>query len=172
MSTSFTYTEVVAFTVTHARHMAAKVATDLKRVQRFYCEPSDSSIAAYQEELTLLLKSGYLGTVTYGFQRGGEWIEPSLRYTGRELGMGNASDDDPGRIPISANTKGAVFKSYLTYSAAWDRLSDSEKQAFQKELPFQRSGAAEPGINGNLHSDRTYSAGGRALDRMIVRGSR
>jgi len=41
----------VSFTVTHARHMAAKVATDLKRMQRLYGAPSDPSIADYEGEL-------------------------------------------------------------------------------------------------------------------------
>ena len=35
MSYSLSYTESLTFTVTHARHMSAKVATDLKRMQRF-----------------------------------------------------------------------------------------------------------------------------------------
>ena len=35
MPNSFTYNESSTFTVTHARHMAAKVATDLTRMQRF-----------------------------------------------------------------------------------------------------------------------------------------
>ena len=39
MSYSYTLTETTTFTVTHARHMAAKVATDLKRMQRLYGEP-------------------------------------------------------------------------------------------------------------------------------------
>jgi hypothetical protein len=34
---SYTITEsATTFTVTHARHMAAKVSTDLKRMQRLY----------------------------------------------------------------------------------------------------------------------------------------
>ena len=45
MSYSYTVTESTTFTVTHARHIAAKVATDLKRLQRFYGKPSDSAIA-------------------------------------------------------------------------------------------------------------------------------
>jgi len=81
MATSYAYTESTAFTVTHARHMAAKVAADLKRIQRHYGEPSDSEISAYEEEITAFLKAGYLGTVTYGFRRGGKWVEPALRYT-------------------------------------------------------------------------------------------
>ena len=37
---SYTITETTTFTVTHARHMAAKVSADLKRMQRFYGYPS------------------------------------------------------------------------------------------------------------------------------------
>jgi len=46
MSTSFTFSDTITFSVTHARHMAAKVATDLKRMQRFYGAPSDAWIDA------------------------------------------------------------------------------------------------------------------------------
>ena len=65
--------------------MAAKVATDLKRMQRFYGSPSDRASPSYEAEVTELLKAGYLGTVTYGFRRDGNWIEPTLRYTARDL---------------------------------------------------------------------------------------
>lgn len=69
MSDSYSYTESRTFTVTHARHMAAKVATDLKRMQRFYGKPSDENIADYESEATEMLRAGYLDTVTYGFKR-------------------------------------------------------------------------------------------------------
>jgi hypothetical protein len=59
---SFTITETTTFTVTHARHLAAKVSTDLKRLQRFYGSPSDTEIAQYEEEAIELLKAGYFGT--------------------------------------------------------------------------------------------------------------
>ena len=68
MSDSYTLSETETFTVTHARHMAAKVATDLKRMQRLYGSPSDTDIASYEAEVIEFLKAGYLGTVTYGFQ--------------------------------------------------------------------------------------------------------
>ena len=169
MSLSYTYTESVTFTVTHARHMAAKVATDLKRMQRFYGSPSDADIDDYETEVTEFLKEGYLGAVTYGFRRDGKWIEPTLRYTARDLAGGSANDDDPGKIRASANVIGASFYSYLTYSSAWYNLSESEKENFRKRLPFRRGGAPEPGISGYLADDRTYSSGGRAIDRASVR---
>lgn len=169
MSTSYSYTETATFTVTHARHMAAKVATDLKRMQRFYGSPSDVRITQFEAEATELIRAGYLGTVTYGFQRHGNWIEPTLRYTAKDLAGASANDDDPGRVRHNADVSGAIFKSYLTYSAAWSRLTQAQRDAFEKTLPISRSGAAEPGISGYFASDRTYSSGGKALDRATVR---
>jgi hypothetical protein len=169
MSYSFTLSESLSFTVTHARHMAAKVAADLKRLQRFYGKPSDIDIANYETEVIALLKEGYLGTVTYGFRRNGNWIEPTVRYTARDLAGTAANDDDPGRVRPGANISGAAFYSYLTYSPAWDILSWDEKEAFKNRLPFQRGSAPEPGVSSYFSTDRTYSAGGHALDRASVR---
>lgn len=169
MSHSFTTSETTTFTVTHARHMASKLATDLKRIQRFYGSPSDSSISDYEDEVVQLLTAGYLGTVTYGFRRDGQWVEPTLRYTAEDLSGLSANDEDPGRVRPGAEVSGASFHSYLTYSAAWDGLSSYEREAFKKTLPVHRSGAPEPSVNGYFHGDRTYSSGGRALNRASVR---
>ena len=169
MSTSYTYTESKTFTVSHARHMAAKVATDLKRMQRLYGLPSDTRIAQFEAEATELIKAGYLGTVTYGFQRDGKWIEPTLRYTARDLAGMSGNDDDPGRVRPGADITGAIFKSYLSYSAAWDQLTSAQQAAFEATLPFSRNGSPEPGLIGYLAIDKTYSSGGRALDRATLR---
>lgn len=168
MSSSYSITASSTFTITHARHMAAKVATDLKRMQRFYGSPSDSDIADYETEVTELLKAGYLGTVTFGFRRNGQFIEPALRYTAQNLADG-ANDDDPGKLRASADISGATFYSYLTYSAAWDALNATDRDQFKKRMPYYRNSAAEPAVNGYLIDDRTYSSGGRALNRSSVR---
>ena len=68
-----------------------------------------------------------------------------------------------------ANIAGAEFYSYLTYSAAWDKLTAAEQDAFKKTLPYYRGGAPEPGVSGYFSDDRTYSSGGRALNRASVR---
>jgi hypothetical protein len=169
MSTSYTVTETTTFTVTHARHMAAKVAADLKRMQRLYGKPGDPDITSYEAEVVELLKAGYLGTVSYGYRRDGAFIEPTLRYTARDLAGSAANDDDPGKVLPGANIIGATFYSYLTYSSAWNALSFAQQDAFKGALPFQRAGANEPGINGYLVDDRTYTAGGRAMGRASVR---
>lgn len=172
MSYSYTISETETFTVTHARHMAAKVATDLKRMQRLYGYPEDADIAKYETEVTEFLKEGYLGTVSYGFKRNGEWIEPTLRYTARDLSGATANDDDPGKVRPGADISEATFYSFLTYGNGWYCASDADKAAFEKRLPFQRTTASEPGVNGYLTDDRTYSSGGRALNRASVRSYR
>jgi hypothetical protein len=169
MSNSFTISDSSTFTITHARHLAAKIATDLKRVQRFYLEPNDQRIARLEAEATLLLKAGYLGTITYGFQKNGKWIEPTLRYTPKDLAGLSSSDDDPGRIRADANVAGAEFKTFLVYSASYLNLSSPEQAAFASTLPFSRGDGNEPGLSGYLSQDKTYSAGGRAIDRSTLR---
>jgi len=169
MSYSFSLSETETFTVTHARHMSAKVATDLKRLQRLYGKPTDTSIENYESELIAFLKAGYLGTVTYGFRRDDKWIEPTLKYTARDLIHSTANDDDPGRVRPGANIEGASFYSYLTQNDAWEKLTAAEQEAFNMDLPFQRTGAPEPTVNGYLNQEQSYSAGGRALDRASVR---
>ncbi|WP_294309657.1 hypothetical protein [Sphingomonas yabuuchiae] len=166
---SYSYTESATFTITHARHMAAKIATDLKRMQRFYGQPYDWQIAEFEGEAVAMLKAGYLQDVTYGFQRGGQWIEPTLKYTARDLAGAAANDDDPGRILPGKDVSNAVFGSFLNYTLAYFLLPEGDRTTFKETLPVQRSTASEPSVNGYMASDRTYSAGGRALDRSSVR---
>ena len=168
---TFTVTATTTFNVTHARHMAAKVAADLKRMQRYYGEPSDADIAKYETEVIELLQFGYLGEVTYGYKRGDKHIDPTLRYTAKVLAADTGPDDGPGRVSATANTAGATFYSYLTYSSAWLALTDEQRARFKAGLPFQRTNADAPGVDGEYVDDRTYSAGGRALGRASVRKS-
>ena len=166
---SMTMSESTSFTLTHAKYLASKVATDLKRMQRMYGLPTDVAIASYEIELTLMLKAGYLGTVIYGYQRDGQWIEPMLRYNAKDLLTSSGTDDDPGAIRARGNIEGAVFKSYLTNSALWSTLGQAERDAFELTLPFSRNGVAEPGVNGVLIEDKTYSSGSRSLSRATLR---
>lgn len=166
---SYSYTDSVTFTVTHARHMAAKIATDLKRIQRLYGKPSDNDIADYEAEAVAMMKAGYVSTVTYGFKRDGAWIEPTLKYTARDLANASANDDDPGKIRPGQNVSGASFSSFLNYTDKYFALTQGDRDAFRSGLPFQRTTGTEPPVNGYLTTDRTYSAGGRALDRSSVR---
>lgn len=168
---SFTNTNAQTFSEIHAKKLASKVATDLKRMQRFYGSPSDSRISNFEIEIIELLKKGYLGTVTYGFKKNGDWIPPTVRYTARDLAGMESTDDDPGRIPLNANIDGATFSSFLSYNSTWDGLSSEEQDKFEKTLPFQRTGGDAPGVNGYFSSDKSYSSGGKALDRSSLKNN-
>lgn len=168
MNMSYTTTRTDSFTVTHARYLASKVATDLKRLQRLYSEPDDQRIARYEAELTAFIKAGYLDEVTYGFRRNDNWVV-ALKY--RVDASGNlTTDDNPGRIGSYVDVSGLAFGSYLIKNAAWNSLSPAQQAAFEAALPIQRGDAPEPGVeNGYWSSDRTYAAGGRALARSSIR---
>lgn len=169
MTFATTYTETATFTVTHARHIAAKVATDLRRIQRLYGRPTDQQIADYETELIAMLKGGYVKRVIYGFKRDGNYIEPTLRYEASDLNGSTGIDDDPGKIRPGANVVGAAFTSYMHYTTAWFALTSTQQATFEADLPFSRSNASEPTISGYLAADLNYSAGGRALQRSTLR---
>jgi hypothetical protein len=169
MSTTYTTSTTTTFTVTHAKYIASKVSTDLKRIQRFYDSPSDTRILAFEAELTALLKADFLHTVTYGFKKDLNWIEPTIKYTSAELATTFYEDDDPGKIRPGKDVEGASFYSYLCYNSKWKSLTPEEQSKFESELPFQRGGANEPGVSGYYDSDLNYSAGGRGLSRSQVR---
>ena len=167
MSYSFAVTESKTFTVTHARHIASKMATDLLRLQRLYGLPSDKDIDAYEEELITLLQHDYLDTVSYGFKRNGKWVV-ALSY--RAVDGNLVSDDDPGRIQPRIVISGTRFGSFLTYNRRWWELSGAERDAFEASLPFRRTSSEEPGVeNGYWEEDQSYAAGGRGLSRSTLR---
>jgi hypothetical protein len=138
-------------------------------MQRFYSKPVDTWIQGYETEIIELLKKGYIDTVTYGFKRNGSWVEPTLRYRAKDLEGMDSADDDPGRVMPNANIEGAEFHSYLTFSTAWAALTSGEKSEFERNLPFIRTGASEPGVNGYLVADKSYSSGGKALNRSTLK---
>ena len=157
------------FTITHARHIASKVATDLLRFQRFYSSPSDHWINSYEAELAILLKYDAVDTVIYGFQRNGRWTMASARYVALPGGSIRA-DDDPGKIRPGFDVSDAHFTSFLTYSTNWFRLSIAARTAIERELPFQRAAGSSPALErGQWVGDRNYYAGGRGVGRSTVR---
>ena len=164
-----TGTTTEAFTLTHAKHIASKVATDLLRFQRFYGSPSNEWIDKYEAELTVLLKHDAVDEVVYGFKRNGLWTMASARYVALPGGSIQA-DDDPGRIRPNLDVSGASFTSFLTYSSRWSSLTAIEQAMIERELPFKRTTDNTPGLeSGRWVDDRNYVAGGRGLGRSTVR---
>lgn len=164
-----TTTRTATFTISNARYIASKVKTDLKLLQRIYGSPSDSWIEDYGEEAALLLRDGYLDTVTYGYRRNGNnWIL-ALRYVTQSDGT-LAQDDRAGKVIRGVNISGATFYSYLTYSPKWDTLTSAQKQAVKAKLPVQRVPASAPGTSGGYWStDKAYSSKGTGVKRSTFR---
>ena len=168
MSSSYSITKNETFTITHARHIGSKVATDLLRFHRFYGKPDIASINSYEKEVVALLKHDYLYEVIYGFQRNDNWVE-ALKYRALSGGF-LVSDDDPGKIRPGLDVTGAKFYSFLHYSSNWSNLSQQGQEAFREELPVKRSSADEPGIeNGDWCDDLNYIKGGRGLGRSTIK---
>ena len=69
---------------------------------------------------------------------------------------------------------GPMFGSQLLQLSDLQRGLDpgamSDREAFQGRLPVRRVSAPEPGLNGHFVSDRSYSSGGRTLNRSSLRG--
>ncbi len=169
MSTSYTTSTVDTFSVVHARYIASKVATDLKRFQRFYNSPTDIRIDQFERELIELLKHDVVDHVVYGFKRDSQWTEATVRYT--SLPGGDLStDDDPGKIRPGLDISRASFASFLTYNSNWANLSSDEQASIRSGCPFQRATSPVPGLEvGYWANDLSYIAGGRGLGRSTVR---
>ena len=166
---SYTVSGTDTVTVTHARYLASKVATDLMRFQRFYGSPSDSTINDYEAELTTLLKNDAVDNVVYGFKRNGLWTLASVRYVVLPGGSLEV-DDDPGRVKPNHDIAGASFTSFLSYSSSWFRRSADERNRIEQTLPFSRTTGESPGLEkGHWEQDRTYSSGGLGLGRSTAR---
>lgn len=173
MSTSYTLSGTESFTLTHARKIASKVSTDLKRLQRLYNRPNnptDGRIDEFEQELVHLLKHDVVGTVVYGYQRNGQWTKACVRYTASAGGQLQA-DDDPGKILPGHDIDGAVFTSFLTYNSNWSSLGAAKQAEIERTSPLQRTSGSTPALEkGYWSEDLSYSAGGRGVVRSTVKG--
>lgn len=163
---SYSYAET--FTRVHARRLAGRVTTDLRQSHLLYGSPSESMLEKYRTELEELLSGGYVNRYQFGFRRDGQAIW-SLRYIvgpdGSLTGTGTG-----GGVPASRNILGAEFFNFLTFSDSWHGKSQSARQAVEQTLPFIRAAGTLPGeAGGYWTTDRTYTAGGVALERSVFR---
>lgn len=164
---AYTTTGSETFTVTHARHIAIKIGTDLKRMQRFYGQPEDERIENYEREAIALLKRDFLDRIEYGFKTdGGDW-RMALKYEARYGGV-LIADDSPGGLRPSVDISGCQFHSFLVTNQRWSTLSkdDKERLYVDAQVSFRRKEGIEP--NGNWTVDRVYSAGGRGVQRSTL----
>lgn len=163
---SYSYAET--FTRVHARRLAGRVTTDLRQSYLLYGSPSESMLEKYRTELEELLSGGYVDRYQFGFKRDGQTVW-SLRYVvgpdGSLTGTGAG-----GGVPVGRNVFGSTFFNFLTFSDSWSEKGESARQAIEQKLPFVRTVGTLPSEAGGFWtSDRTYAAGGVALERSVFR---
>ena len=162
MSVSYTMSDT--FTITHARHIASRMAADFRLMRIYYGKPSEATIEDYLEEVAQLLAKGYLDTFEIGFKKDEKRVM-SLFYEARS--DGTLTDGRAGGVPTGADVSGANYFSYLTHSAKWWSLTDGERASFEAKLPVQRTAMPAPqdGDGYWVSSERSYAAGGAGVLR-------
>ena len=161
---SYTTSETNSFTIINARYLASKVVTDLQRCAQIYGSPSESAIERYKEELTLLIKEGFISEYEFGFQKDDSRIV-CWKYV-MQNGELVTGDDRPGKIYRKADIDGASFYNFLTYSQKWVNSSDADKATFAEASPVSRSDGQLPSDGaGYWQSDKNYSSGGQGIAR-------
>jgi hypothetical protein len=160
-------THTSTFTITHAEYLASKIAADLFQMQRIYGYPSSDTIANYQQEVVLLIKEGFLGSIDYGFKKADSWVV-ALSYEANNV-TGNLIDNNPGRIPLDINIAGATWGSYLRTNSKFDNLDPAEQGAIRDRINIKRVNASDPqtGLIGSY--DKIYSANDRQLNRKVIK---
>ena len=164
---TYTYTTSSTFTRTDAKHIASKVAADLRGMRDYYGKPNESQIKDYDEELTELLVGGYLESVEYGFMRNDQKIV-TLYY--EVLSNGSLSDEKSGGVYARADISNAEWFSFLTHNLKWVLLSNTTQQQIEARLPIKRTPGQEPQDgNGYWVTDRSYSSQDVGTQRRTFR---
>lgn len=159
-------TRSASFTITDARYVGAKVATDLRLLHNLYGRPTLATIDDFAEEVALLLKDGYLHTVDYGFCDTTDAWKLRLRY--RATTGGQLLDSRPGSYPRDLPLEDYTFCSYLTYSTTFHLLDTADRARFEATLPFQRGTADAPtAYSGTTTSGHGYGRNGTGVLRDV-----
>ena len=168
-----TYTQPQTETITHAKNIAAKIAADLSRLRRLVGTntPTYERIRKYEQEATILLRDGYLGEVEYGFHENGRW-KLAIKYEAWYGPYGPCLiESDPGGIQFGDNVASSrflPFKSFLTYSAEWRKLSPDERQRYKRRrLPFVRGQGVGPSGDWG-ECDKDYASGNIGVKRKTI----
>lgn len=155
---------VDTFSITHARHIASRIAGDLRLMHRYYGYPRLDFIDDLLEEVARYLAVGYLESFEIGYERGDRERVFTLRY--EVLADGTLSDNRSGDVPPYEDVSGATPFNYLTRNSRFFDLSLAERETFKAKLPVTRVNA--PPLQdgrGYWSEDRSYGAGGVSVRR-------
>ena len=164
MTTQTDTTDTKTHTIAYARHVASKLAADLKRLQHLIGknQPTDDSIDKFEKEAAILLYYDCLGEVSYGFiKEDSSWLY-ALKYRAVDTQLGDDSKEIGPQDIDETN-----FRSFLTYSDHWRDLSEEERNQIEQSLPIQRLPATAPHIN-DWFTDRQYVTGNIGVQKFIT----
>lgn len=167
---SGSYSVSQTFTLTHAKHLASRVTSDLYQCHNFYGEPSAEQVTRYEEELIVMLVGSYIREYEFGFKKNDQRIV-SWQYRVNSSGdLVGGSDDRSGGIYARADISGATYFNFMSYSQAWFDLTFDARNDVKSEHSVERSTGQLPGDgSGYWHTDRTYSSAGVAIERRTFR---
>ena len=165
---SSTFTTTATFTRTHAKHLAAKVITDLYQCHLHYDRPSADDIPDYESELIEMLANEYVEMYEFGFKKNDKRVL-SWRYKiGKDGGL--HGDADAGGVYAKAALSGATYFNFMSYSPKWSKLTAAQWASFKSGLAIQRSSGSLPGDGeGYWQADHGYNAGGVRVERETFR---
>jgi hypothetical protein len=164
MTSTFTTT----FTRTNAKHLAAKVITDLYQCSMFYGRPPEDRIEEYETELIEMLANEYVSSYEFGFKRDGKRVLTWYYTVGVDGGL--HGDSNAGAIYAKAAVADVAYFNFMMYSDKWSKLTEIQRTNFKTSLPFQRTAGAAPADgNGYWRTDHGYSAGGVRIQRKTFR---
>ena len=155
------------FTRTHAKHLAAKVVSDLYQCSLLYDSPGASSLTDYEAELVELLAGEYVEDYEFGFKKDGQRIL-SWRYSigpdGGLHGDSNAGCSMPGRTSRAPRT--------TTFSRSARSGPDSQRlhgRPSTRPCPFDGRRLPSGRWRGLLADRPGYTAGGTLVARKTFR---
>ncbi len=168
MAMTSTFTTSATFTRTHARHLAAKVISDLYQCSTLYDRPDEDRIADYQTELVEMLANEYVSTYEFGFMKDGKRVLTWFYTVGPDGGL--QGDSNSGAIYAKGTVANAAYFNFMDFSQKWWTLSPTQRSNFEDALPFQRAtGEAPVDGNGYWQDDHGYTAGGVRVSRKTFR---
>ena len=147
-----------------ARHVAAKMATDMKRMQRIMGigVPSDAVIDQTQRALVYLLDKRYFSQYICGFKRDGKWVF-ALKYEEPAVLLQREKGADPGGIMFSPDELGDK----LYYSVSFTPSNAYYLAKASTHLP-QATDSDNELEKGGWVNDRIYRAGDIAVRRALI----
>ena len=168
MST-FTHTTSTTFTITHAKHLASKIAADLNACSRLHGKPSLTAVQSYNAELVELLRYGYLSRYEFGFQKDDKRV---LSWSYDVTSNGNIETDErAGKMSAYVDLSGTTFFNYAWYSSKYNGLTTDQQATFKGSHPINRTSGDPPsdGYGSWSGNEKNYSAGGTGVSRRSFR---